>query len=570
MKITSLDKEMKKVFETGCYQIPRFQCPYSWEKDNVAEFWNDTIIDNEADYFIGSIVVYTKTDEIFGIVDGQQRLTTITMILCAIRDFYKREKFTSQALGVHSLIEKIDLDNEKSFVLQTETSYPYFQEHIQKFDEPDVEINFTPEEVSLKSAFEQITAYIEGLIKSIKNDNTINDERKRVEIQIKLNEIRDKLLKLKVIYIELDNEDDAYLIFETLNTRGKDLAVSDLVKNYLTKHLKAANKKVDITKDKWNAIRANVDVSGGADVDLDSFLLHFWLSKYDATTKKELFKKLKSTIKPSDTKDFLNNLLEDSVSYQSIFNPELKIWPKNENTIKNSLIALQGFKVVQQTPMVLSILRSYNNKQLRFSQTKELLESIEHFHYVFNAVTSQRSSGSVSSIFSTYARKLSGCKGDNEMGIIIREFRKKLRERVPTYEEFLINFKDMRFVNDFTKQKKIIHYTLSKIDKAFNVTGVDISYDTMTIEHLLAQKSAKRVPENDRHVGMIGNLVLLNEKTNGILGNKDFSQKKTTVLSSNIYLDKILKTSGSKWDSSDIESRTEELADLAYHKVFKI
>ena len=217
------------------------------------------------------------------------------------------------------MIEKIDLDNEKSFVLQTETSYPYFQEHIQKFDEPDVEVKFTPEEVSLKNAFEQISSYIDVIIKNIKSDKTVDDERKRIEIQLKLNEIRDKLLKLKVIYIELDNEDDAYLIFETLNTRGKNLAVSDLFKNYLTKHLKASNKKVDLTKDKWNAIRANVDVASGVDMDLDPFLLHVWLSRYEATTKKELFKKLKASIKPIDAKDFLNSLLEDSAIYQHIF-----------------------------------------------------------------------------------------------------------------------------------------------------------------------------------------------------------------------------------------------------------
>lgn len=87
MKITCIDKEIRKVFETGYYAIPRFQRPYSWEKDHISEFWNDSIVENETDYFIGSIVVYKQDDETFGIVDGQQRLTTITMILSALRDF---------------------------------------------------------------------------------------------------------------------------------------------------------------------------------------------------------------------------------------------------------------------------------------------------------------------------------------------------------------------------------------------------------------------------------------------------------------------------------------------------
>lgn len=384
-----------------------------------------------------------------------------------------------------------------------------------------------------------------------------------------LNEIRDKILKLKVIYIELTDENDAYIIFETLNTRGKDLGVSDLVKNYLTKNIKAHNRNVDTTKDKWNNIRKNIDVAN-ADLELDSFLLHVWLSKYDSITKRTLFKKIRSTIKPDDAKLFLADLLSDSVIYQQIFNPELRSWVKNEIPLKSSLLALQSFKVVQHTPMVLTILRNYNEGRIRFRQVRELLESIENFHYIFNAITSQRSSGSVASMYSTYARRLSSETSDNEIGIIIREFRQKLKEKVPAYDEFLVGFKNLRFVNNFNKQRKLIHYTLSRIDKIYNVTGVDIDYNKMTIEHLLAQKAKTKIPDHEKFVGSIGNLVLLSEKVNSALGNKDFILKKSSILSSNLFLGDTLKNSGAKWDKKNIEDRAEELANLAYHKVFKI
>ncbi len=218
------------MFETGYYYIPRFQRPYSWEKDQVMEFWNDSIIDNETDYFIGSIVVYKKDDEVFGVVDGQQRLTTITMILCVLRDFYIKEGFMNLAKGVHVLIEKTDLNNDNRFVLQTETSYPYFQEHIQKFSEPEITVDLGFEEINLKNSFEQITGYVKSAVQLIRSDKQIKRQELQEHIQKKLNEIRDKILKLKVIYIQLDNEDDAYVIFETLNTRGKDLSVGDLRK----------------------------------------------------------------------------------------------------------------------------------------------------------------------------------------------------------------------------------------------------------------------------------------------------------------------------------------------------
>ncbi|HXA02796.1 MAG TPA: DUF262 domain-containing HNH endonuclease family protein [Cytophagaceae bacterium] len=568
MKITCIDKEIRKVFETGYYHIPRFQRPYSWEKDQITEFWNDTIKESETDYFIGSIVVYKKSDELFGIVDGQQRLTTITMILCSIRDFYLSEGFENPAKGVHSLIEKIDLDNENKYVLQTETSYPYFQEHIQKYEDPEVEVSFGPEEFNLKNGFEIINAFIKVEVQNIKNDKQIKKEKLKDQIQKKLNEIRDKILKLKVIYIELDDEDDAYIIFETLNTRGKDLNVGDLVKNYLTKHIKAKNPTVDLPKDKWKIIRENID-STSAELDVDTFLLHVWLSKYEYTTAKALYKKLKLTIKSSQARSFLDNLLTDSITYKTIFDPDTRKWTKNEMPIKDSLASLYGFRVTQQTPMVLSIMREYNSQRLKFKHTVEALEAIEHFHYIFTAITSQRSSGGIGTMYSSYARKLSSGIDDNEKMKIIKELKQKMKEKLPTYDEFLASFKTIQFTNGYTKQKKIIQYTLSKIDKFFNQNGSVVNYDLMTIEHILSQSPKLKNANHDHCVGLLGNLILVDETTNNTLANKDFSAKKDILKNTNVYLDDIIKKS-TTWDVAEIELRTENLASIAYNTVFKI
>ena len=86
MKITCVDKNIKDILETGYYVIPRFQRPYLWDRDNVEEFWNDAVVEAEGEQFIGSIVVYRAKEGKLGIVDGQQRLTTVTMILCALRN----------------------------------------------------------------------------------------------------------------------------------------------------------------------------------------------------------------------------------------------------------------------------------------------------------------------------------------------------------------------------------------------------------------------------------------------------------------------------------------------------
>lgn len=163
MKIACIDKEVRAILESGYYKIPRFQRPYSWDRENIEEFWNDAIRNSESDYFIGSIVVFKLKDGTYGVVDGQQRLTTITMILCALRNIFRLEGFSNHAQGINNLIERPDIDYKLQYVLQTETSYPYLQEYIQKFDKPEITPKVGIEEYNLKTAFDNLTDNIQKL-----------------------------------------------------------------------------------------------------------------------------------------------------------------------------------------------------------------------------------------------------------------------------------------------------------------------------------------------------------------------------------------------------------------------
>src|SRR6267142_812861 len=110
MKITCIDKNVKTVLQSGFYRIPRFQRPYLWEKEQVEDFWNDTIASSESEYFIGSMVVFGPVDHAFGVVDGQQRLTTITLLLAALRNAFASESRKDLAKGVHEFVERMDLN----------------------------------------------------------------------------------------------------------------------------------------------------------------------------------------------------------------------------------------------------------------------------------------------------------------------------------------------------------------------------------------------------------------------------------------------------------------------------
>src|SRR6266496_3867426 len=171
MKIESNDKNIQQLFTMGYLKIPRFQRAYSWEKAEVEDFWNDTVVGCEGDYFIGSLVVFKYgREEVFGIVDGQQRLTTITMLLCAVRNRLEKEAFTQLAKGLHRLIERPDINDRRQFVLQTETSYPFLQECIQKFGPSDHDVGIGQEEQRLQMSFSFLADCVDGAVEAINSD----------------------------------------------------------------------------------------------------------------------------------------------------------------------------------------------------------------------------------------------------------------------------------------------------------------------------------------------------------------------------------------------------------------
>lgn len=565
MKIDSQDKNLHQIFTSNYFKVPRFQRPYSWEKDNVAEFWQDAIVDSDSDYFIGSIVVYKIKESLMGVVDGQQRLTTITMLLCALRNVFRDEGFDDPADGLHQLIERVDINNRPQYVFQTETSYPYLQEYIQKEGKPEINPQIKEEEANLQIAFEYISENLKSTVKSIKSDPTINCEAKSQKIRNKLMEIRDKILNLKVIYISLDNEDDAYTIFETLNTRGKDLSLSDLVKGHLTKLIKPRNVNVDLTKEKWNKIIKVIEESS-ADLSIDGFIHHYWLSKYEYLPAKKLYKAIKKHVTVvQEAQDFLDSLHDDAITYREINETQFRKWDKQEYIIKKSVDALNLFRVKQPLPMLLSVMREYRIGNLKKKHVIMILEAIENFHFVFTAITSQRSSGGIAQMYALHARELVEASILQEKINNLEELKKKLIERKPGYPEFEARFVDIKYSDNFVKQKNLVRYILAGLANNQS-NGLPLNYDLLTIEHLSAQNGIAGV--SPEHCAQIGNLFLVDHELNNKLGNKSFSEKKQLLLQSNVPLDQMIREAN-VWGEEQIEQRTRFLAKKAYEEIWK-
>lgn len=565
MKIESQDTDIESLLDGSFFHIPRFQRPYSWDDDNINEFWDDLIANKGDDYFIGSMVVYKKSKQQFGVVDGQQRLTTITILLCVIRDSFTSLKSTDYALGMHQLIERKNRSNKNEYVLNTETSFPYFQENIQKFNEKsNVESEIHLEEKNLERAHKLFLKLVNSVLNSVDADASISsDDKNEVKLK-KLIEIRETVLNLNLIFVTLENEDDAYLIFETLNTRGKDLALTDLVKNHFSKHLKAKG-SVDHARIKWEKILETIHNSS-VDISTDYFLYHFWASRYDSTPLKKLFPKFKKRVTKSLADKYLDDLVSDSKLYRSILEPSYG-WSKNENDVSRSLSMLQIFKLSQATPAVLSLVRAYKNNNIKYAKFRKGIKAIEKFHFLFTAITSSRSSGGISFMYTSFAKKLFDATTSQQCSEEIDALIKKLQDRVPSIEEFRVAFKEVVFTNSNSKQKNLVRYIMRGLSEYYSYK-YPVDFDELTIEHIHPQSKASDNNWSDV-VGCLGNLLYIDQAMNEKLSTKSFDEK-VSILKAAGYDIPDFMTNVEKWTPELVLENTYEMADTAYNQIWKI
>lgn len=564
MKIESQDKRIDELLKGSTFIIPRFQRAYSWEADQVNQFWNDVIDNLSEAYFIGSMVVYKTGRSSVAVVDGQQRITTITILLCAIREGFKSLGQIDLANGLQAYIEQKNRENKTEYVLQTETSFPYLQEEVLKNGPAYAPYTIGREEEAIEKAFEifkiQITESLSELLanKEQSKDDNIKDATEW------LARLRDTVFDLNVILVTLDNEDDAYLIFETLNTRGKDLALSDLLRNHFAKFIKPES-GVDQSKLKWGKV---LDVIGSAPMPLDpdTFIVHSWQSRYDFVTKARAFQKVKQTVSKKNAKAHLDRFVSDASQWRAIFDTEYE-WSKTERPVARSLGALRIFKVVQPAPGLLSLIRAYRDGVIKFKVLRDAIEKIERFHFAFNAITSSRSSGGISGMYSSFGRQVFGCTDSNGVAQCITELVSKLRDREVASSEFDAGFGQVIYTKAHSSQKALVQYILKKV-ALFEGQPFIGETDDLTIEHLLSQSMAKGGAKEST-IGKVGNLILVDAKTNEMLSTNDYSHKKKILLDRGYKLPSILLESDELTDEIVTEN-TARISELARETIWKV
>jgi hypothetical protein len=170
-------------------------------------------------------------------------------------------------------------------------------------------------------------------------------------------------------------------------------------------------------------------------------------------------------------------------------------------------------------------------------------------------------------MYAAAAQELTAATTRQKRANVLKAFKLKLRDRVPTYAEFAAGFAQLEFLSTNTKQKSLVQYLLQRLDQYQRKTA-PVDYAKMSIEHIASENP----PDGgmaEPSVGRIGNLLLLDEKANNKVGNKPFATKKALYVGAPTPLDNIL-AAATEWTSKDIDRRTRLLAKMAHEQVFRV
>lgn len=569
MKFTPENKTIKTMFRSyPMMSIPNFQREYSWDKYYYNTFFIDILegIKQEdkklinTDYFIGTMVFSgsEKKDESIEVIDGQQRLTVITILLSVLTNKFKNIKEEDLAEATFEYIKTKDDYGRPIPKLKSITSYPYFEAYVQSIEKMDVE-PATEEEINIKQTYTYFESELEEMKLKGKYDFNENTPYKDLLIAI-----RDQILQMNVISILTEEKNSAYEIFEILNAKGKNLASIDLIKNTIYSKFHADdNAKDKIIENKWEGIKTTLR-SRNPNIGFATFYRHYWISKYQKTTNSKLYDSFKKHIKSNKKsyEEFIEDLSTIAETYMKIVSPNTDDYNnrKEYNWLIQSLKAIEKtFGVTQARIALLALFELKSNDKISSKAFKEAVNYIENFIFAYTGVLKNQAN-IYESRFSKLAIKLRESKNKNNTNNILKEYLyQKFEDRYPQKEEFLSGFVRLRFSKQESPTNTITKYVLNKISSKLNNSEV-FSIDS-SIEHIINEDIS-----NDNTL-FIGNLICLEIDLNNEASDLAYEEK-LEVYKKSKY-DQVLNFCNKypNFNENDIEERSKILGEYYYDNI---
>jgi len=527
-------------------RVPIYQRSYAWEDKQVIDLLQDifsSLRSGGQEYFIGSIVISANNNE-NEVVDGQQRLATISVIIAAIRDYFFENSDRPRADGINNkylavvdirsqeTISKLKLNgNDHTFFYQGIISLPDCREI-----RPSRESHYR-----LKRAYELAKTHIKNFLS---NSNNPTDALMDLLEFIENN--------LKVIIVLVPNHANAFTIFETLNDRGLELAISDLLKNYL---FGRSEDRINEVQANWTEMYALLENTEN-ELLIVTFIRHYWSSIYGLTRERVLYDEIKRKITSKQrTVDLSFNLSKFSKIYIAIIDASNSFWNDFSDETKVHIENLNLFGMVQVRPLLLAIISKFNRPETERA-IKLLVSSSVRF-----LIHGGLGGGALETQYSQTAKEINEGLITTATNLVDR-----MRTVIPNDEQFKESFKTAN-----VSKPSLARYYLMVLEKCYNgslkpelVPNSDTT--AVNLEHVLPKNPDSSWGLTEEKVKVLhnrlGNLALLSSKLNSEIGNASFELKKTSYQNSSFNLTKSIYDLD-EWNEEKILARQEQLSNLA-------
>ena len=525
--------------------VPKFQRDYSWEKEQWDDLWQDveTMISENDEHYMGYLVLQTTDSKNYNIIDGQQRFTTILLLIYAAIKCIKKlvesksdieenkrriETLKSRYMGKE---DPVTLDYDNLLTLNRNNN-PYFSDYILKLDELRVR-NLTATEKLMKNCFE----YYEGQL--------INKFTTGKEYASFIQKVADGLHFTQIV---VSDEMNAFRVFETLNARGVQLSSADLLKNYLfskvdTQQLHSS--RIETLERKWSNLTDNIKAE-----KLPEFLRYYWNIQHKTIRSALVYKTIREEVKEEKQVFVLmDELLRFSDIYMALTDENDDMWTNLE--VRENIALLNLFRLKQPYSLLMAAKAFLND-----SDFKSVLKKVIVLCFRYNVI-SDRNPNDQEAPFNQLAQYISSERKLNF------DF---LHPIMIENDEFETSFSEKSFPYN-SRNAKIIKYILGKIEH-FKGSSQNVKYDddSVTIEHIYPRNPSDDWDVDDtkmsRLVNRLGNSCLLEKKLNRDIQNVSFNEKKLTFNKSSYYYARHIADMDD-WNENSIIKLQREMAKAA-------
>lgn len=530
--------------------VPIYQRSYSWLEDQIGDYWSDlrsAFAKSDPEYFLGTIVL---TEEgaagRLAVIDGQQRLATTAMLLAAIRDEYKARGDDRSSIVQTNYLADRDLssgDTSPHLTLNSDDDSFFRKLIIAGAGTAEVEQSKKSHE-KLAEGYTQLRGYVAATA-----DDAGTEWADKLAAWVAF--IKDNV---RVIAVVVPTEADAFLIFETLNDRGADLTIADLLKNYL---FGKAGSRLDEVRDGWMQTLGALDLTSEASL-FTTFLRHYWSSRYGATRERELYKNIKKNVSNDDAAvDLVKELQKAAGYYSAVQSSDHDFWNTAGTATRNNVETLIRLDLEQHRPLLLAAMQHFATAEL-----KSLLRCLVAWS-VRGLVVGGIGGGTTER---AYCEAAMGIRDGSIK--TTKDVREKLSSIIPSDDEFQKAFEIAR-----VSRAALARYYLAALEKEAQGKPepemiANDDEDQVNLEHVLPKTSKPTdwstfsTEESKAFVSRIGNMALLSKGPNGRIGNKPWAVKRPILAASDL---KLTAEAGAEatWTPAVIQQRQEKFAKSA-------